>query len=162
MNYVYKRISSPVGELTLVACDKGLAAVLWENDRKNRVRLPPLSANPQNPILKKTEKQLKEYFLKKRRTFDLPFFFVGTPFQKKVWQALSQIPYGTKQTYLEIAKRTSSARACRAVGAANGKNPLSIVIPCHRVVGSNGSLTGFAGGLDRKHFLLELEASAQR
>lgn len=157
MEHYYRKMKTPVGELTLIANEKALVALLWENDKPGRVKILAQKAAPQHPILKETEKQLREYFSGKRDRFEIPYEFYGTAFQKMVWQCLSKIPYGKRKTYSEIAKEIHAPKASRAVGAANGKNPLSIIIPCHRVVGANGSLTGFAGGLKAKEFLLQLE-----
>lgn len=156
--YHAKIIPTPVGELTLIASNKGLSAILWENEGSQRVPLKPISRDDQHPILCETERQLREYFAGERQHFDLPYDTVGTEFQKKVWQALITIPFGETRSYRQIAEQIGNPKAVRAVGAANGKNPLSIVAPCHRVIGSNGKLTGFAGGLTVKAFLLELEA----
>ncbi|MCU5774218.1 methylated-DNA--[protein]-cysteine S-methyltransferase [Erwiniaceae bacterium BAC15a-03b] len=158
MSYYCKLFTSPVGTLTLIASDKGLAAILWENDNPLRVRLPPLTENNQHPILLETERQLQRYFAGTLQRFDLPLDFVGTEFQKKVWAALVAIPFGETRSYGEIARQIGHPTAVRAVGAANGKNPISIVAPCHRVIGANGKLTGFAGGLSTKAFLLDIEA----
>lgn len=157
MTYSTQTIKSPVGWLKLVAGEHGLAAILWENDNPGRVRLGPLAEAKNHPVLLETEYQLDEYFAGKRRQFSLPFDFAGTGFQKDVWRALSTIPFGETRTYAEIAAQIGRPRAVRAVGAANGKNPLSIVVPCHRVIGSNGKLTGFAGGLEVKAWLLRFE-----
>lgn len=157
MTYYFKTIWSPVGELTLVANVEGLAAILWENDRPGRVRLGPLTEDDKHPVLIETERQLGEYFAGERREFDVPLFFAGSDFQKRVWQALLAIPFGKTRSYGEIAHQLGNAGASRAVGAANGRNPISIIAPCHRVVGSTGKLTGFAGGLEAKAFLLALE-----
>jgi methylated-DNA-[protein]-cysteine S-methyltransferase len=159
MTYYSKAIESPVGELTLVASDNGLAAILWENDNPLRVRLSPLVEDKKHPVLLETERQLKDYFAGKRTSFSLKLDFKGTEFQTKVWAALLTIPYGETRTYGQIAKQISNPKAVRAVGAANGKNPISIVAPCHRVIGSTSKLTGFAGGLDVKARLLALEGS---
>jgi len=150
-------IKSPVGVLTLVASERGLAAILWENDKPNRVRLTITVKDASNPILDEAEKQLGEYFAGKRKKFALKLDFVGTEFQTKVWQALLTIPFGETRSYSQIAKQLGNAKAVRAVGAANGKNPISIIAPCHRVIGASGALTGFAGGLKTKAQLLELE-----
>ena len=158
MTLFYKRIKSPVGELKLVASAKALVAVLWEPERRNRVKLNTPKLAPEQPILIETERQLSEYFAGKRTQFDLPLETDGSEFQKKVWRALRQIPFGRTQSYLNLAKAVGSPKASRAVGAANAKNPLSIIVPCHRVVGANGSLTGFAGGLNAKATLLAFEA----
>lgn len=141
----------------LVASDRGLSAVLWENDNAERVPLTPLSRDDHHPILCEAERQLQQYFAGERRQFTLNYDTTGTPFQKKVWEALLTIPFGETRSYRQIAEQIGHPRAMRAVGAANGKNPLSIVAPCHRVIGSNGKLTGFAGGLTVKAFLLQLE-----
>jgi methylated-DNA-[protein]-cysteine S-methyltransferase len=156
----YKEMESPVGKLKLVASAKALVAVLWQRERQNRVKLDPMRFAPRQPILLEAERQLAEYFAGTRTTFDLPLEPDGTAFQKKVWRALRKIPFGTTRSYLELAKAVGAPSASRAVGAANGKNPLSIILPCHRVVGARGHLTGFAGGLKIKATLLALEARA--
>ena len=157
--YVSKTVRSPVGVLTLVASDDGLAAILWENDRPGRVRLDVVAEDPKHPVLVETERQLAEYFAGRRKAFDLTLDFAGTEFQKKVWRALLTIPFGETRSYAQIARQIGDPKAVRAVGAANGRNPISIVAPCHRVIGSNGKLTGFAGGLDVKAHLLRLEGA---
>jgi methylated-DNA-[protein]-cysteine S-methyltransferase len=157
--YVSKTVRSPVGVLTLVASGDGLAAILWENDRPGRVRLDVVAEDPKHPVLVATERQLAEYFAGRRKAFDLTLDFAGTAFQKKVWHALLTIPFGETRSYAQIARQIREPRAVRAVGAANGRNPISIVAPCHRVIGSNGKLTGFAGGLDAKARLLRLEGA---
>jgi methylated-DNA-[protein]-cysteine S-methyltransferase len=157
MEYFYKEIDTPVGRLKLIAGDKGLAAILWENDKPNRVRVREYVENNEHPLLLETERQLKEYFEGKRTSFSLPLDPIGTEFQKKVWEALSGISYGKTMTYGELAIQLGDIKAVRAVGAANGRNPISIVVPCHRVIGASGELTGFAGGLEAKAFLLSLE-----
>lgn len=159
MAYVHKIIDSPVGKLKLVGSDDGLAAVLWEKDNPNRVRLGVTEENGHHPVLVETEKQLSEYFAGSRRAFSMKLNFVGTTFQKKVWNALLEIPFGETRSYQQLAERIGAPKAARAVGAANGKNPISIISPCHRVIGSSGALTGFAGGLATKQMLLELEGS---
>ncbi|MGH6613261.1 methylated-DNA--[protein]-cysteine S-methyltransferase [Sphingomonas sp.] len=159
MTYSYKMIASPVGLLKLIASDKGLAAILWENDDPNRVRLGPLIEQPDNPILVETERQLSAYFARKLNAFTVPLDFNGTDFQKSVWAALLTIPFGETRSYAEIARQIGKPTAFRAVGAANGKNPISIIAPCHRVIGSCGALTGFAGGLAAKERLLDLEGA---
>ena len=157
MNLAYKFIESPVGALKLVASDKGLAAILWENDSPRRVPLTGLVEDDTHPVLLKAERQLQEYFAGSRRAFDLPLDMRGTTFQKDVWEALLAIPYGETRSYGQLAKQLGRPSASRAVGAANGRNPISIVVPCHRVIGSSGKLTGFAGGLDVKARLLDME-----
>ncbi|MBK0004345.1 methylated-DNA--[protein]-cysteine S-methyltransferase [Erwinia sp. S38] len=161
MSYDFKMMQSPVGELKLVASERGLVAVLWENDDPKRVRFLPQVEQPDNRILLEAERQLWEYFSGKRREFALPLEFVGTEFQKQVWAALVTIPYGETRSYGDIARQIGNPTAVRAVGAANGRNPLSIIAPCHRVIGTNGKLTGFAGGLQTKAFLLRIEGGGQ-
>lgn len=151
---------SPVGTLTLVATDTGLSAILWENDRPGRVRIDIGAAAPAHAVLVETERQLREYFAGRRTEFAVPLDVAGTRFQRDVWQALMSIPFGETRSYAEIAARIGRPGAARAVGAANGRNPISIVAPCHRVIGSAGALTGFAGGLDVKARLLAHEAAA--
>jgi O-6-methylguanine DNA methyltransferase len=155
--HVYKRMQSPVGTLTLVATDRGLAAILWENDRPRRVRLNLEAEQASHPVLVEAERQLTEYFAGRRKQFALKLDVAGTPFQRQVWNALLTIPFGETRSYRQIATQIGNPRAVRAVGAANGRNPVSIVAPCHRVVGSSGALTGFAGGLEVKARLLALE-----
>jgi len=156
--YAFKTVATPVGLLKLVSTDVALAAILWENDDPKRVRLAPLVEDVDHPVLLLAERQLAEYFAGTRKSFDLPLDFSGTPFQKQVWSELLTIPFGQTRTYGEIAIAIGKPRAFRAVGAANGKNPISIIAPCHRVIGKDGSLTGFAGGLAAKECLLGIEA----
>jgi methylated-DNA-[protein]-cysteine S-methyltransferase len=158
MNLAYKIMPSPVGNLKLVASDKGLVAILWENDNPKRVRLGTLRLNNDHPILLETERQLKQYFQGKRKSFSLELDLIGTKFQNDVWQALLAIPFGETRSYGQIARQLGNPQATRAVGAANGRNPVSIIVPCHRVIGASGKLTGFAGGLDVKAHLLGLES----
>lgn len=157
MTYKFKTIPSPVGALTLVASDAGLTAILWENDRPGRVKLGDLEEAPDHPVLVEAERQLQGYFAGERERFDVPLDFRGTDFQKSVWAALLTIPFGETRSYGEIARQIGRPGASRAVGAANGRNPISIIAPCHRVIGTNGALTGFAGGLAAKETLLGME-----
>jgi methylated-DNA-[protein]-cysteine S-methyltransferase len=157
MNLIYRFFDSPVGQLKLVAKDECLVAILWENDRPNRVPLGDMTADSASCILDKVEQQLREYFSGQRNGFELDLNFHGTEFQKKVWSALLTIPFGETRSYRDIAFQIGNPAAVRAVGAANGKNPISIIAPCHRVIGSSGALTGFAGGLSAKELLLTLE-----
>ncbi|MDN5513262.1 methylated-DNA--[protein]-cysteine S-methyltransferase [Acinetobacter sp.] len=157
MKLAFMEMASPVGTLKLVAHETALVAVLWENENPKRVRLAELIEQVNHPILLETQKQLNEYFAGKRQQFDLPLDFEGTEFQQKVWQALLTIPFGETRSYRDIAEQVGNVKAVRAVGAANGKNPISIIAPCHRVVGANGKLVGFAGGLDNKDILLKIE-----
>ncbi len=146
-----------VGRLTLVAHGEALSGVYFEAHR----HAPPLDmpfAHPNDPLLERARGELSEYFAGRRRMFDLPLAPRGTAFQRAVWSALVTIPFGTTISYAELARRAGRPGAARAAGAANGKNPLSIVLPCHRVVGAGGALTGYAGGLANKRLLLEHEA----
>lgn len=159
MTRYYKTIPSPVGILKLIASEKALTAVLWEDDNPKRVRVAGIREYPAHPLLLKAEQQLNEYFAGRRTAFDLELDFVGTEFQKQVWAALLAIPFGETRSYGQLAASIGKPTAVRAVGAANGRNPISIIAPCHRVIGSNGDLTGFAGGLGNKRFLLALEGA---
>jgi len=159
MPYVYTALPSPVGTLKLVASDQGLVAILWENDTPRRVPLPHAEKADDHPVLNEAARQLGEYFSGERRVFDLPLDFHGTAFQKDVWAELLRVPFGETRSYAQIAESIGRPTASRAVGAANGRNPISIVAPCHRIIGTNGGLTGFAGGLEAKTWLLTLEGS---
>lgn len=156
MTLKYKIISSPVGCLKIVVHDNNLRAILWDKERSNRVRLDQM-VEETNTLILEVEKQLGEYFSHQRKEFSFPMQAKGTSFQESVWNLLNKIPYGATRTYKEIAEEIGKPKAARAVGAAIGKNPISIIIPCHRVIASDGCLTGFAGGLDRKKILLDLE-----
>ena len=162
MSLAYKMIHSPVGKLKLVASDKGVVAILWQNDKPTRVRLNELAEDTMHPILLDTERELGEYFAGKRKTFSVPLDMRGTSFQKNVWHALLAIPFGETRSYGQLAKQLGNPQAMLAVGAANGRNPISIIVPCHRVIGASGKLTGFAGGLETKAHLLSLEESGVR
>lgn len=143
-------LHSPVGPLTVGATDEAVTDLLFGP--------APSGAVPgTTPLLREAAKQLAEYFAGCRTTFDLPLAPAGTPFRQAVWRALGTVPYGATSTYAQIAAAVGNPRACRAVGMANHCNPLPIFIPCHRIVGANGRLTGYAGGLERKQALLELE-----
>ncbi len=157
MNYSYKIMPTIIGKLKLVASDKGLAAILWENDKPSRVRLGTLTEDKNHPLLLQAERELGEYLDGKRKDFSVKLDPVGTPFQSKVWEALEKIPFGETRSYGQIAKQIGNIKAVRAVGAAIGRNPVSVMVPCHRVIGASGDLTGFAGGLKIKEQLLVLE-----
>jgi methylated-DNA-[protein]-cysteine S-methyltransferase len=148
---------SPVGRLTLVASAQGLRAILWPNDDPRRVPGVTDAKKGTNSVLRAAAEQLDEYFAGTRHEFDLPLDPDGTDFQLSVWQVLRSIPYGETMSYGEQATVLGDPNKARAVGTANGRNPISIVVPCHRVIGANGSLTGFAGGMKAKKFLLDLE-----
>jgi methylated-DNA-[protein]-cysteine S-methyltransferase len=147
---------SPVGVLTLIASDAGLRAILWPGERPPS----PVAEDPTDPVLRATVAQLDEYFAGRRTAFDLPLDPVGSQFQQRAWAVLRAIPYGSTISYAEQAGRLGDRRKARAVGAANGRNPLPLVVPCHRVVASSGALTGFAGGVPTKQWLLDFERRA--
>ena len=152
-------VNSPLGSLTLVASDKGLCGV-WFEDQAHKPDLRHLPWGPSQHWLRLAKTQLTEYFAGKRSSFDLPLDLAnGSAFQQSVWRSLLQIPYGRYSTYGELAQHLGQAQAARAVGMAVGRNPLSIIVPCHRVVGANGALTGYAGGLWRKMDLLQREGT---
>lgn len=155
--YSYKDMDSPVGRLRIIASAKGLVAVLWNADDLLRIGARDLKEDREGGLLMETERQLKEYFDRKRRAFDLPLDLMGTDFQKKVWNALLGIPFGKTKSYGDLAKQLGDLKAVRAVGGALNKNPVSIIVPCHRVIGATGDLVGFAGGLGTKNYLLRLE-----
>jgi methylated-DNA-[protein]-cysteine S-methyltransferase len=160
---VQTRFQSPLGAITLAATRDGLAGVWFEGQRHLPDQLATPSGWPTDaaqPVLKKTARQLDEYFAGQRHVFDLPLDLSGgTAFQQAVWRALLTIATGSTTSYSSISKSIGNAAAVRAVGAAVGRNPVSIVVPCHRVLGADGSLTGYAGGLDRKTALLKLEGA---
>jgi len=155
----YTYIASPIGRLKLVADGAGLIAVLWPNDRPLRIKLDEMQEDLHHPVLAEAEQQLAQYFMGERTAFDLPLQIQGTAFQKRVWQQLLRIPYGETRSYGQVARAMGHGSASRAVGLANSKNPLSIIVPCHRVIGASGKLTGFAGGLATKARLLDLEGA---
>ena len=153
-------LPSPIGVLTLTADDHGLRHIRFEQER-HPIRIGGECA-PAPERFVEVRAQLRAYFAGELTRFDLPLSPQGTPFQLLVWQALRDIEYGRTESYGELARRIGDAKATRAVGAANGRNPLPIVIPCHRVIGSDGSLTGFGGGIERKRFLLKLEGGERQ
>jgi len=168
MPTTFTRVPSPVGELVLVASGAVLTGVYFGTSRHGP---PPIERagwvedggrGAAGELLARTRQELVEYFDRTRTTFHIPLDPSGTPFQQRVWEALRAIPYGTTLSYSELARRLGDLRATRAVGAANGRNPIPIIVPCHRVVGVNGALTGFGGGLDRKRWLLEHEGALPR
>jgi methylated-DNA-[protein]-cysteine S-methyltransferase len=146
---------APRFSLTISAGAAGITGVSFDPPREDTA-VPPGS----HPLIDEAIRQLEEYFERRRRRFDLPLDLHGTGFQARVWKALLEIPYGETRSYGELASKLGMAGAARAVGAANGSNPVAIVVPCHRVIGSGGRLTGYGGGLDRKKFLLDLESGA--
>ncbi len=156
LHAVYKAMESPVGKLVMLASELGLHAVNWEQEEI--VAAEGFKPDPDYPLLLETEKQLNEYFACERKVFSLPLAPRGTPFQLQIWKLLLDIPFGQTATYGELATRAGDPNASRAVGMANNKNPIPIIIPCHRVIGSSGALTGFGGGLLNKSLLLDLES----
>lgn len=155
---VYDWFDSPIGQLALFASNGALYLILWPNQiQQTTQQIKTFSHSTNNTILIKTKKQLDEYFSGNRKVFDIPLAPQGTIFQQQAWQQLQNIPYGETISYGEQARRLGDKNKARAVGTANGANPISIIIPCHRVIGCNGKLTGFGGGLDTKAFLLRLE-----
>jgi methylated-DNA-[protein]-cysteine S-methyltransferase len=155
MTTFYTRMESPLGPLLLTS--DGLALTMMAmHDQKHSAAPQAHWVQDEAPFAEACS-QLEDYFSGRLRQFDLPLAPAGTPFQRRVWDALLDIPYGETQSYADIARRIGSPKACRAVGLANGQNPIAIIIPCHRVIGANGKLTGYGGGLPRKQFLLELE-----
>jgi methylated-DNA-[protein]-cysteine S-methyltransferase len=152
--------TSPLGDVLLAATQQGLAGVWFVHRQEHMPDSSNWVTDEAHPTLLAAAQQLHEYFLGQRQSFDLPLQPAwGTPFQHAVWQALQRIPYGRTSTYGEIARDIGNPKAVRAVGAAIGQNPHTIIVPCHRVVGTNGALTGFAGGLERKQHLLAHEAT---
>jgi methylated-DNA-[protein]-cysteine S-methyltransferase len=154
---LYTRVESPIGELLLVGDRHALHGVHMQEGR-TAVRVDP-GWRPAEEPFSDVRTQLSQYFAGERLDFDVPLAIAGTPFQRRVWRALREIPYGETTSYGEIARRLGRPSASRAVGLANGRNPIAVIIPCHRVIGSDGSLTGYGGGLERKRLLLELEGA---
>lgn len=152
-------MDSPLGLLTLLGNGKALTAIRIAD--KPVADKAQLAMGAKDAVLAKAKQQLKKYFDGKLSAFDLPLDAQGTPFQKKVWRALSKIPFGQTASYKDVAEMIGNPKACRAVGTANGKNPLCIVIPCHRVISNDGSLGGYTGGLSKKRYLLSLESDAR-
>ncbi len=155
--YVQTAVPSPVGELTVIGSESGVRAILWPNDRPGRVTINHLVVPDTEGRLEMVVTQLDEYFARTRQEFTVPIVLRGTEFQRAVWRQLTEIPYGHTMSYSELATKIGKPNAARAVGAAAGLNPVSVIVPCHRLVGARGSLTGFAGGLDAKRWLLRHE-----
>ena len=150
-------IDSPLGALRLIGSDAGLRAVLWPVERTGRVVFDEEPVDGEHPILIRAAQQLDEYIAGDRTDFDVPLDLVGTDFQRAVWTGLQMIPFGETRSYGDLAADIERPGAARAVGSATGRNPISIIIPCHRLVGASGSLTGFAGGIESKRWLLDHE-----
>ncbi|HEX4644846.1 MAG TPA: methylated-DNA--[protein]-cysteine S-methyltransferase [Verrucomicrobiae bacterium] len=162
MTTCYSIIKTSVGELVLAANQTELTGVYFYDSRHVPAALKTWTLDDKNPVLKRAAKEINEYLDGKRTGFTFPTAALGTDFQKKVWKEIAKIPYGKTVSYSDLAKRAGSPNAIRAAGAATGKNPMSIIVPCHRVVGKNNAITGYAGGLERKRRLLELETSVFR
>jgi methylated-DNA-[protein]-cysteine S-methyltransferase len=155
----YRTIVTPLGALFATGAGGALTGVYFEGGRHAPAISPQWVEDPRAQPLEECARQLADFFAGKRQCFDLPMAPRGTPFQQRVWREIAAIPYGETITYAELARRAGAPGSARAAGAATGRNPLSIVVPCHRVIGSAGSLTGYAGGLDRKTRLLEIEGA---
>ena len=154
----YKYIHTPIGELELCAGNEGLVSVLFVSTHKKELNK---QAEGEHPVLTETEKQLNAYFNKSLKEFDLPLALQGTEFQKRVWSQLTKTAFGKTINYLELAKQLGDEKCIRAAASANGKNPVSIIVPCHRIIGSDGSLVGYSGNLERKQWLLQHEGAYQ-
>ncbi|HEX9607770.1 MAG TPA: methylated-DNA--[protein]-cysteine S-methyltransferase [Gemmatimonadaceae bacterium] len=164
MPLAFTRLRTPIGELVITASDTAITGVFFPTSRRgpaptHQSGWVEVTEGPAAELLARARQQLEEYFARTRTTFDLPLEALGSAFEHRVWNALRQIPYGTTTSYGAIAKQLGDRAATRAVGLANGRNPIPIIVPCHRVVGSKGELTGFGGGLDTKRWLLEHEGA---
>lgn len=158
-SYTYLK-TQMLGDLLLVATSTHLVGIYFPN-HKHGPKLPEdWELSSKHPVLRQAGEEIQEYLRGKRTSFSVPISFEGTGFQHEIWRQIALIPFGQTITYSELARRAKAPKAIRAAGAATGKNPLGIIVPCHRVIGKNGSLTGFAGGLDRKKSLLKIEACA--
>jgi len=155
-------VDTPLGRLRLMAVREGLTGIAFDGDRYAPPLDPAWVHDPAHPAVRRAAAQLTAYFALERRVFDLPLAPAGTPFQHTVWKAIATVPAGATISYAELAQRAGHAGSARAVGAATGRNPLAIVVPCHRIIGADGSLTGYASGLERKRALLALEQESVR
>ncbi len=151
----HTKLESPVGELLLTADTRGITGLFMNAKEK----IPNARSRPDDTVFQEAKRQIAAYFAGALKVFDLPIVFTGTPFQNEVWKALCEIPFGETLSYGGLARRVARPGASRAVGAANGRNPISIIVPCHRVIGADGSLTGYGGGMDRKRWLLQHEGA---
>jgi len=161
MTFFYQKLQSPVGPI-YIATDRKCLRVLAIGGHWNRLKVcfSPMLEN-EHPILSQTQQQLDEYFSAQRTRFDLPLYFSGTTFQRAAWNALLEIPYGETRSYAEQAQLIENPKAVRAIGRANGQNPISIIVPCHRVIGKSGQLTGYASGIENKKYLINLEKTVR-
>ena len=160
MNY-FDFYESPMGKMLIVAADEGLRGLYFIDQKYYREVENDWTRAPRHPVVRQTAREMQEYFAGKRTEFDVPLAAEGTPFQASIWKAISSVKYGDSITYSELARRAGHPDAIRAAGTATGRNPITIIVPCHRIVGSDGSLTGYAGGLDRKRALQELESGTR-
>ena len=160
MNY-FDYYNSPMGTMLIVAADEGLRGLYFIDQKYYREVEDSWVRGPKHPVVRQTAREMEEYFAGKRKEFDVPLAAEGTPFQASVWKAISSVKYGASITYTELARRAGHPDAVRAAGTATGRNPITIIVPCHRILGSDGTLTGYAGGLDRKRGLLELESGTR-
>ena len=162
MNYFHQKLATPIGSMVVIEKSGRIQGVVFQNTWPSFRKRFAGSQEKKTPVLAEAKRQLAEYFAGRRRSFDLPLELTGTAFQNKVWQSLAGIPYSETRTYKQQAQSIQMPRAVRAVGRTNGSNPICVVLPCHRVIGSDGSLTGYAGGLNVKKFLLQLEAPSNQ
>ena len=160
MNY-FDFYTSPMGRMLIVAADEGLRGLYFIDQKYYREVEGDWTRAPKHPVVRQTTREMQEYFAGTRKVFDVSIAPEGTPFQASIWKAISSVKYGDSITYSELARRAGHPDAIRAAGTATGRNPITIIVPCHRIVGSDGSLTGYAGGLDRKRALQELEGGTR-
>jgi methylated-DNA-[protein]-cysteine S-methyltransferase len=154
----YEKFASPQGDMLLLASDQGLEGVFFKRQKHHPEMQADWRQDPQHKVLRQARRELEEYFAGRRKRFQVALDPGGTEFQRAVWRAISSVGFGETITYAELAERAGHEGSARAAGAATGRNPIGIIVPCHRIVGSDGDLTGYAGGLERKRALLELEA----
>ena len=155
-----QRVKLPIAEVSIAADNEAVHAVMFAANRERLAKKLRGFTEGSNALTERTAGQLQEYMAGERNVFDLPVFWRGTPFQQQAWRALCEIPYGETRSYAEQAQRIGKPKAVRAIGRTNGLNPLGIIVPCHRVIAKSGKLTGYAGGLEVKRYLLELEQGA--
>jgi len=160
--YCYTTMNSPVNVLVLVASDTALVGVFWQSLNYAPDTFKDAVVNDTHPILVTTKRQLQAYFEKKLQTFDIPIELIGSDFQKQVWKALLTVPYGKTKSYGDLARQLGDIKTVRAVGGALNRNPIAIIVPCHRIIGANGQLVGFGGGLPNKTILLDIEIPNQQ
>ena len=157
----YDKFESPQGDMLLLANDQGLEGVFFESQKYHPTKQADWRQDPQHKVLRQARRELEEYFAGRRKRFQVALDPGGTDFQRSVWKAISTVAFGETITYAELAERAGHEGSARAAGAATGRNPIGIIVPCHRIVGADGDLTGYAGGLERKRALLEMESGAE-